>query len=361
MCRIELVSNNLEFIKSLIEEGVKIDLIYIDPPFNTGRDFGAFTDKWGNAYNEAEVAEFKLILPKLSIVLGSLELRKDYYNYLVSMSLRIFYLHKLLSEKGSFYLHCDSVANSHLKIICDSVFGVNNFRNVITWQRTKGGKSNSTKNYPRNSDFIFFYTKTDNYTFNPCYKELSEGGLSPYRYKDEKGRLYCLINVSAPSSKNGVREWNIDGKIIKYDNPSRNLAWTQKTLDKKRKEHFEKYGTELIQISKNGVARYVKYKEDSKGVCIDNIWTDINCVQSSAKELLGYPTQKPEKLLERIILASSNEGDLVGDFYLGSGTTAAVAIKNNRDFIGCDMNPRAIEISTQRVKSLKNLFNESEL
>jgi DNA modification methylase len=259
-------------------------------------------------------------------------------------------MHKLLKPTGSFYYHCDDTIGHYVRAILDYIFGINNFRNVITWQRT-GAKGNTKKNYPRNSDFIFFYTKTDNYTFNVQYREYAEGGLNFYRYKDEKGRLYGLDNVTAPGSKNGVREWNIDGKIIRHPD-GRGFRWTQETLDRKRKEHFEKYGTEFIVISKNGVPRQVRYLEEGKGAVVDNIWADINCIQSHAKERLGYPTQKPEALLERIILASSNPGDKVADFYLGGGTTAAVAVKTGREFLGCDINLRAIQITQKRLESL---------
>lgn len=349
MNRIELVKDNLEFIKELINNRVFLDLIYIDPPFNKGRNFGEFDDNWTNRCIALELSEATEIIPDFISSIKLLKLNKATMNYLISMGIRCWYMRKLLKDTGSFYYHCDDTVGHYVRVLLDYIFGIDNFRNVITWQRTKGGKT-MKNNYARNSDFIFYYTKSDKYTFNVQYKELSEGGLSPYRYKDEKGRLYCLNNLVDPANGN-KKEWIIDGKVIKHPN-GKGFMWTQETLDRKRKEHFEKYGTELIHISKNGVPRQMCYLEDSKGAIIDNIWVDIDGLNGCHKERLGYPTQKPEALLERIILASSNPGDKVADFYLGSGTTAAVAIKNGRFFIGCDINKEAVIMARERVLNL---------
>lgn len=349
MYRIELVKDNLEFIKELINNGVALDLIYIDPPFNKGKDFGAFNDNFSKG-NIGDSLEFQRLMPEFYSGLIKVCPNPSTLNYIITMGVRCWYMRELLKDTGSFYYHCDDTVGHYVRVLLDYIFSIDNFRNVITWKRTHGSKA-IKYNYPRNSDFIFFYTKSNSYTFNPCYKELSKGGLSPYRYKDEKGRVYRLDNVNAPPPSKGIKEWVIDGKIITHPN-GKGFAWTQETLDRKRKEHFEKYGTELIHISSNGVPQQMRYLENSKGAIIDNMWIDIGDLNGTNKERLGYPTQKPEALLERIILASSNPGDLVGDFYLGSGTTGAVAIKNNRGFVGCDINKQAVNMAKERVSNL---------
>lgn len=359
------VRDNLDLLKELVvEESETLDLIYIDPPFNSNRNYNmvfgetdateqAFGDIWSNYKYKDELEEIGSININLYNFLINLEkggLPASYLSYLTMMGIRCWYMHKLLKPTGSFYYHCDDTIGHYVRAILDYIFGINNFRNVITWQRN-AAKGNVKKNYPRNSDFIFFYTKTENYTFNVQYKECLESTLKFYRYKDEKGKLYGLVAVIAPGLKSGVKEWNIDGKIIKHPQ-GRGFRWTQETLDRKRKEHFEKYGTELIVFTKNGVPQQIRYLEESKGTVVSNLWTDINRLNRCSKERLGYPTQKPEALLERIILASSNPGDKVADFYLGGGTTAAVAVRTGREFLGCDINLRAIQITQKRLEAL---------
>jgi adenine specific DNA methylase Mod len=356
------VRDNLDLLKDLYASNQRdLDLIYIDLPFNSKRNYNmaftesdateqAFTDIWSNYGYKEELREIGEINPNLYIFLNNLEkcLPGSYVSYLTAMGIRCWYMRELLKDTGSFYFHCDDTIGHYMKTVLDYIFGINNFRNHITWQRSVSSKS-AVDNYPRNTDIILYYTKSDDYTFNQQYKELSEGGLKPYRLVDQFGRKYRLN--SALYAEGVTKEWIIDGKVIKHPK-GKGFAWTQETLDRKRKEHFEKYGTELIQISKNGVPSQVRYFEDSKGALIDNNWTDINCLQGSSKERLGYPTQKPEALLERIILTSSNAGDKVADFYLGGGTTAAAAIKNGREFLGCDINLRAVQITKDRLEKL---------
>ena len=356
----------LDVLKAKIDAD-SIDLIYIDPPFNSGRNYymalgdggvtgQAFTDIWNNYKYKDELEEIGALNINLYNFLINLEksgLPTSYLSYLTMMGIRCCYMYKTLKPTGSFYYHCDDTIGHYVRIVLDYIFGIKNFRNMITWERMQGSKSTS-KNYPRTSDFIFYYTKTDNYTFHAQYISVTDKTIKSYNKIDEYGRIYRLDNVMAPAGgKNDVREWNIDGKVIKHPQ-GKAFRWTQETLDRKRKEHFEKYGTELIHISSNGVPRQMRYLEDSKGVMLDNIWTDINVLGSHDKERLGYPTQKPEALIERIVLASSNPGDKVADFYLGSGTTAAASIKNGRNFIGCDINPLAIEITRKRLGKLTN-------
>jgi DNA modification methylase len=341
MDKFELINADcLDVLKAW--NGKLIDLVYIDPPFNSGRDYGEFNDKWSQAKEDMD--EFSSIAPDFVAAMALLKVKDSMLNYLAAVGLRCFYIHKVLKPTGSFYLHCDDAAGSYVKVLLDYIFGVKNFRNVITWRRNYGGKTLKS-NYARNSDSIFYYTKTANYTFHVQYKGHKEATSKNYKHKDYLGRIYCLDNTLA---KTTTKEWIIDGKVIRHPK-GKSFAWSQETLDRKRKEHFEKYGTELIVFTKNGIPQQVRYLEDAKGAVVDNVWTEINCLSSQAKERLGYPTQKPEALLERIILASSNPGDLVADFFMGSGTTGAAALKLERRFIGCDVNPEAVRLARERL------------
>ena len=355
--QIFLVRDNIDLLKDLHNSNTKdLDLIYIDPPFNKGRVFTdslsgfEFSDSWSNYGYKDELNEIGQINPNLYSFLNNLEvcLPGSYINYLTAMGIRCWYMRELLKDTGSFYFHCDDTIGHYMKCVLDYVFGIDNFRNQITWKRMAGAKI-AKYNYPRTTDTLLYYTKSKKYTFNPQYRNVTEKTLATYRLTDEYGRKYKLDCVIDPYK--GVLEWNIDGKVIKHPK-GRGFIFSQSTLDKKRKEHFEKYGTEFIQVSKNGIPRQVLYLENSKGAQIDNNWIDVHNLVGSSKERLDYPTQKPEALLERIIISSSNPGDKVADFYLGSGTTAAVAIRNGRSFIGCDINKDAVDISIDRVKKI---------
>lgn len=198
---------------------------------------------------------------------------------------RVYLMREMLKPTGSFYYHCDPTASHYIKMMLDMIFGMENFRNEIVWCYT--GPSAAKRYFPEKHDIIFLYTKSDNYTFNPDLVRI------PY-----KG--------GAPAAQGPNRKW--------VDNEEERI---KKAMD--------------------------------TGKIVEDYWTDITLAIRSSKENLGYPTQKPEKLLERIILASSNPKDLVADFYLGGGTTIAVAEKLDRNWIGIDINPRAIEISEERI------------
>jgi len=251
-----------------------IDLIYIDPPFFSGRNYDlVFGDKYAiRAYTDT----FK-------------EEKESYYPF---MKKRIFELHRVLKSTGSFYLHCDYHASHYLKIICDKIFGKNNFRNEIIWWYSNRW-TNISKSLQRNHDTILFYTKSNNYTFNIQYLPLTQSSINRYDKTDEDGRKYA----------------------------------------------------NLLHKGK----RYKKYLDESKGRALGTVW-DIKMLGSKSKERMGYPTQKPEALLERIIKISSNEGDIVADFFCGCGTTLAVAKRLNRKWIGIDVSPVGCVIMAKRIK-----------
>ncbi len=301
------LADNLSLMKDYIKQGKEsiVDLIYIDPPFNSKRNYNivfsdsdateqAFTDIWSNISYLDELNEINNINPNLYSFLKNLEstgLQKSMLSYLTAMGIRLYYMRRLLKDTGSIYYHCDPTASHYIKIVMDYVFGIKNFRNEIVWHYQPGTKS---KNYfGKKHDIIFFYSKDTNFSFN----QQRQPSLNPdnYNKEDENGKY--LIN----------------GQGKKY------------------------------------------YLKDGRSC--DDVWSwtverEFNSLSSGAKERLGYPTQKPEALLERIIKASSNEGDLVMDFYNGGGTTGAVCKKLNRNYLGCDINYRAIQISQERLTAL---------
>ena len=255
--------DNLKIMQDMPDASV--DLIATDPPFNTGRDWGAFNDKWE----------------------GGLK------GYLKFMEPRLIECHRVLKDTGSLYLHCDSKASHYLKLMLDTIFGIKQFRNEIIWRRT-GGQSNQAKLYATVHDTIFFYTKTNHYKFTLQYLPLSDSSIKRYNKTDKDGRKY----------------YNHCGG---------------KRSEKKR-----------------------YYLDKSPGKRLNTIWDDIH-MSSISPERLGYPTQKPRALYERIIKASSNEGDIVLDPFCGSGTTLDAAQTLGRNYIGIDQNPEAIEICRKRL------------
>ena len=376
-----IYGDNLDVMLKMKNE--MVDLIYLDPPFNSARDYNllyknvtgnkvqaqvnAFSDTWRVT---AETLETIKAISKRMIELGynnnqiaqwsSLAEALKYVDtstlaYITYMTARLIEMHRILKPTGSIYYHCDPSASHYIKIVMDMVFGRDNFKNEIVWRRTSSNK-NSNDKFPTNADNILFYIKDADSIFNKQYKKLSDGGLLPYNKTDMNGNRYRLVSVEM-SDGNSPKKWNIEGKV--FTTNRNRFIWSQKTLDKKRKEHYNKWKTELIEITKNGILRQKRYLVDSKGASVDNIWTDINCLQGSSIERLGYPTQKPLKLLDRIIKASSNEGDLVFDPFAGCGTTVESAIINKRHFIGCDNYAHAIDlIVNKRLKKYRDVEYE---
>lgn len=255
LCTLEKVSFN------------SINLIYIDPPFNSGNDYITFKDKW-----DSELAYLSFMIPRLR------------------------HIHRVLRNNGSFYIHLDINAIFLLKPILDKIFGIKNFRGQIIWNvgSTSGFKS-QRKGWIRQHDVILYYTKSHRFTFNKQYLPYNENYIKKmFRYEDDNGRIY-----------------------------------------RKRR---------------NGR----QYLDESPGVPLGNVWNDIISFQTktNSKEYTRYPTQKPVDLIERIILASSNKGDLVADFFCGSGTSLVAAKKLGRKYFGVDNNKEAIEITQKRLESI---------
>ncbi len=312
-----ILGDNLQILKTINNN--MIDLIYIDPPFYSQKNYIEFDDKW-----------------------DSLE---DYLNF---MRVRIKELHRILKNTGSFYLHCDYHASHHLKIICDDIFGYDNFKANIIWKRTtqvKGVKNN----YSKNLDNILFYTKGKKYTFNTQYIPLNKEQKNKY-YNNIEKKTRRKFNTSGLIRKGkGVNKLKFHDKGIITSPNDKSFGWSQETYEKEYKKN-----PLCIYWGKNNKPRKKIYLDEHKGIPLSTLWDDIQEISINSKERIGYPTQKPEKLLERIIKASSNEGDIVLDAFCGYGTTLAVAKKLNRQYIGIDNNSKAIELCKKRLNLIKN-------
>lgn len=320
-----ILADNLDLLKEWFKNGRRnfIDLIYIDPPFNSNRNYNvifgsefdlseeAFVDTWSSISYLDELEDINAISPNLFNFLKMLEstgLPKAYISYLTKMSIRCWFMREMLKETGSFYYHCDPTMSHYIKIILDYIFGIENFRNEIIW--CYGKWTNVSKSFQQNHDVIFFYSKGQEYSFNRLFDEEN------IRAHHLKG--YHTNTIHTPNGRKS--------QIIVYD---------------------ESKVTDLL-LNKYDL---VVYRLDQKAVVFPD-WWKISIINSQAKERLGYPTQKPEKLIERIILASSNEGDLIADIFLGGGTTISVAEKLNRKWLGVDINLRAIQLTQARLEKL---------
>ncbi len=355
--------DNLEILRNHILEN-SVDLIYLDPPFNSKATYNvlfkeptgkpsqaqmeAFEDSWhwgmesaralqditASKIAPAEVKELMAVLPNL---VGG---RSDMMAYLTMMCVRLIELKRVLKDTGSIYLHCDPTASHYLKILMDAIFSVENFRNEIVWRRTNA-KGLAFKRLPSNHDVILVYGKSLGWMWNPQYTKYSTEYLdSFYKYLEPKtGRKYQLADLTNPNK-------NRPHLTYEFLGVTRVWRWTRERMQ-------EAYQKGLIVQNKPGaVPRLKRYLDEQEGAPIDDIWDDIPPIQSQAKESLGYATQKPEALLERIIKASSNEGDIVLDPFCGCGTAVVVAEKLKRKWVGIDVTHLAIGLMKWRLKNI---------
>ncbi len=307
--------DNLLVMGSLLEKFAgKIDLIYIDPPFATGADFtytAPIGDSGEKVFKEQSIIEEKAYRDTWG---GGID------SYIEMMRPRIQLLKELLSARGSLYVHCDWHIGHYLKVLIDEIFGINRFVNEICWKRATSGSSKArAKRFGADHDVLYLYSGTDSYTFNAVYK------------------AYPIEEIQKRFLKRDERGYYKDAQLKTY---------SQATLEQLRLEN-------RLIVTSGGKYRYKIYLEDVQGVLVDSIWDDIPFANSMASERVGYATQKPEALLERIIKASSNEGDLVADFFCGSGTTLAVAEKLGRRWIGCDLSRWAIHVTRKRLLEIE--------
>jgi adenine-specific DNA-methyltransferase len=324
----------------------QVNLIYIDPPFNVGADFSFTATIPDNPETEAD--ETATFLKEPSII--EQKAYRDTWGRGLDSYLQWFYetavlLRELLTENGSIYVHCDSGVNSYIRVISDEVFSPDNLRNEVTWRRANA--HNDPNRCGIITDTIYYYARSDKPVWNTIYTPYSEEYLnSHWRSKDERGRHYRLIPLDAPRHGDGgslLYEWR-----GKWPAQSRTWAYT-----KDKMEEFEREGR--IVYTSTGTPCLKRFVDETPGLPLQNLWDDIPPVNPMARERLNYPTQKPEALLERIIRASSNEGDLVLDCFCGSGTTAAVAEKLNRRWIVCDLGRFAVHTTRKRLLGIPNV------
>jgi adenine-specific DNA-methyltransferase len=323
--------NKLVLGSLLTEFAGQVDLIYIDPPFATGADFSHHVNVgdvgWVKAPSILEEHAYR-------DTWGA-----GYASYLTMLFERLALLRDLLSSTGSIYVHLDWRAAHFGKMILDELFGPMNFKNEIIWRRAN--THNDPDGYGRIHDTLLYYRRPGG-TFNRVHGEYRQEYLDQaYRHVDPDGRRYRLLPLHAThvfsSKDDNTRRF---GDKVLRPPPGKYWRWSQTKID-------EALAGDLIVLSKNDVPQYKKYLDEAEGVPVQSIWDDLKMLGRA--EMLGYPTQKPESLLERIITASSNEGDLVLDCFVGSGTTAAVAEKLSRRWIGCDLGRFAIHTTRKRL------------
>ena len=358
--------DNLDVLrKDIADESV--DLIYLDPPFNSNASYNvlfkehktgkrsaaqitAFEDTWHWTLEESETAYEQVVKSghqKLSDLIQAMRRflgENDMMAYLVMMAVRLVELRRVLKPTGSIYLHCDTTACHYLKLTMDALFRPENFRTEITWKRTN--VHNDSKDWSDVSDTLLYYVKEvgrGDYTWNPIYFKHTEAHIaSKYRNDDGDGRLYQLDNMTSPNPRpNMMYEWR------GFPHPPMGWRYSKETMAK-----LDSEGRIWYPDDKTKRPRLKRYLDEMKGTVVSNVWTDIPPINSQAQERLGYPTQKPEALLERVLNASSNEGDIVLDPFCGCGTAVAVAERLRRRWIGIDVTHLAIDLIVRRLKGI---------
>lgn len=354
--------DNLSILRDYIDDE-SVDLIYLDPPFNSNANYNvlfaeksgeksaaqitAFEDTWHWGI-ESERAYYETVTEgpeNLSSLLQTLRTflgQNDMMAYLTMMAARLVELNRVLKPTGSIYLHCDPTASHYIKLLLDSVFGARNFRNEIIWQRTSA-HANVSQKYGAVHDTIFFYTGSEKYTWNQQYLSYDEAYLKTFfDQTDADGRRYARRDLTASmahASSGQLYEW-------KGITPPSSRCWA---MTKDRMDDLEAKGRIHWPKKEGGMPRLKLYPEDLPGVPLQDMWTGIRAMHNLSAERLGYPTQKPENLLERIIKSSSNEGDLVLDPFCGCGTAIAVAERLNRRWVGIDITHLAIALMRHRL------------
>jgi adenine-specific DNA-methyltransferase len=327
----------------------KVNLIYIDPPFDTGADF-SFTATVPDHPDTPEDDSFSFTKEPSLI---EHKAYRDTWGRGLDSYLQWFYetavlLHELLHETGSLYVHLDWHVSFYCKVILDEIFGSERFVNEIVWKRqtAKGDVTQGAKHMGRIHEAIFLYTKSENYTWNPQYTPYDESYVeNAYRGQDPDGRRYTLSDITAPGGAKASK----GNPCYEFLGVTRYWRFSKATMEKLYKEG------RIVQTSPGAVPRQKRYLDEMPGVPLQDLWLDIRPVQGQSGENVGYSTQKPEALLERIIKASSNPGDLVLDCFVGSGTTAAVAEKLGRRWIACDLSRFAIHTTRKRLLAIPDV------
>lgn len=362
--------DNLQVLREYVASN-SVDLIYLDPPFNSRQDYNvlfaekdgtrsasqitAFKDTW--EWNAEAARSYEQVVESGGRVAEAMRAFRtllggsDMLAYLAMMAPRLVELRRVLKDTGSIYLHCDPTASHYLKLLMDGVFGAEMFHSEIIWKRNSA--HSDAKRFGSVHDTIFFYAKGSEPFWKTQYQPYEEAYSEQYyRYKDESGRQFMSGDLGTAGLQGGGYEYEWKGITRVWRVPLK----TMERLDAENRVFY----------TRNGIPRIKRYLDESKGMPAQDVWTDIEALKSWMKERLGYPTQKPEALLERILKACSNEGDVVLDPFCGCGTTVQVAQKLNRRWIGIDITHLAIGLIKKRladtfgleIKSTYQLFGE---
>jgi DNA modification methylase len=380
--------DNLDVLKKYIPDNL-VDLIYIDPPFNSGATYNilfrpstkkaakesaqiqAFEDTW--TWGEEAIATFQGIVAGtitrdpistevVSLVSSLYSFLKDtpMMAYLVMMTPRLVELRRVLKPTGSIYVHCDPTASHYLKLLMDAVFGPEHFVNEVIWKRTSA--HSATRGYGPVHDVLLVYSKTDSYLWNRTFMPYGKTYLKDfYRFADAQGqyRISDLTGAGVRTGESGAswhgidvtaksRHWAVPGAAVNRLLP---VAESKGLSVQDKLDLLDKAGLISWPEKSGGIPGFKRYLSTMPGVPMQDVWTDINPIGAQADERLGYPTQKPEALLTRIINASSNPGDIVLDIFAGGGTTTAVAQKLGRRWIGVDIAVPAVDIVIKRLEA----------
>ncbi len=353
--------DNLDVLREHVPDE-SVDLVYLDPPFNSSRNYNvlfqqakrdenqaqitAFTDTWQwskrhyeEFFDDTRNQRLWEVMEALYRILG----QSPMMAYLVMMAPRLLDLHRVMRPTASLYLHCDPVASHYLKLVLDVVFGPTRFRNEVVWKRTSA--HSSAKRYGPVHDILLYYSKTDDSTWNQQFLAHDPNYVEKfYRHVEpQTGRRFTLSDLMAAGTRNGSsgRPWR------NIDPAQRGNHWkfTVETLDR-----LDEQGR-IYWPPKGEVPRYKRYLDEVQGIALQDIFDDIHPIAAHAAERLGYPTQKPLALLERIINASSNPGDTVLDPFCGCGTAVVAAEKLGRNWIGIDITFIAVDLMISRLAS----------
>jgi len=356
--------DNLPVLREHIA-AASVDLVYLDPPFNSSRSYNvlfkdesgheadaqitAFEDTW-HWNHKAEETYFQLITQGDETVARMIEAMRHFIGanqmmaYLVMMAARLVELHRVLKTGGSLYLHCDPTASHYLKVVLDTVFGPQNFQSEIIWKRY--GAHNDSKGYGAVHDVLLYYAKGRPSVFNKQHQDYEEEYVNQrFRFKDPDGRRWSEQNLSSPNPRPNLTYAYTASNGITYQPPPNGWKYTRE-----RMEQLDREGRLHFPQREGGRLRLKNYYDELPGVPVQDVWTDIPLIGGTSAERLGYPTQKPEALLERIISASSNPGDLVLDPFCGCGTAIAAAQKLGRRWLGIDVTHLSIALQKYRLK-----------
>ncbi len=371
--------DNLAILSQHVDDST-VDLIYLDPPFNSNRDYNvlfkeqsgrespaqikAFGDTWNWAGAAESWANFADLCPAPKVI----ELMRGFHNtlgendvmaYLVMMAPRLYHLWRVLKPTGSLYLHCDPAAAAYLKLILDGIFGAKNFRNEITWKRSDA-HNDAKKQFGAISDRILFYVRSPEAMFRPQYGGFQEQTLRDwYQYlelPDGTARRMTKEERETQKIPVGTRRFNTGD--LRSPNPRPNLTYDYKgykphqngwAMSYEKMVELDTRGLLLFPANPEGRIMRKRYLDEQPGAVVGDVWTDISQIRGASAEKMGYPTQKPIALLERIINASSNPGDIVMDPFCGCGTAIVAAQKLGRQWLGIDVTPIATSLIQKRL------------